>query len=224
MEVFSGGCSARLDVLRLSTITSTLIDYLTTEELSLLSQIGRRCVIHSFCCSPSPAVVVVVCGPWTSPSALFLLMDPEAFKLVEVVRVGDEGQQRPQVRLLGEEELARAPGPLHIISTYGRGRVGKSTDLNKIVAEILGVEGFAAAFVVGADVDPVTEGIDALILPKADGGSWLLIDTEGAANQEQSEHVKNELLALVYALTPTQVGHLELFFVPQGPRRACGSV
>jgi hypothetical protein len=151
-------------------------------------------------------------------------MDPEAFKLVEVVRVGDEGQQRPQLRLVGEEELARAPGPLHIISTYGRGRVGKSTDLNKIVAEILGVEGFAAAFVVGADVDPVTEGIDALILPKADGGSWLLIDTEGAANQEQSEHVKNELLALVYALTPTQVGHLELFFVPQGPRRACGSV
>jgi predicted GTPase len=130
----------------------------------------------------------------------------QASKLLDVQRVGAGDQQRFQLRVVGAALLAQAQAPLYFIGVYGISRVGKSSLLNAFAAALRGADGFDDAFTVGACSDPVTAGIDVLVLPKQGCGSWVLIDTEGLGNQDQSEAVKNELLALVYQLTPTHVG------------------
>jgi predicted AAA+ superfamily ATPase len=68
--------------------------------------------------------------------------------------VGFETPEGPSELRVGDlEALKTCPGPIYVICVNGKGRVGKSTFLNLLVAEALGEE-HAAAFSMWASTPP----------------------------------------------------------------------
>ena len=108
--------------------------------------------------------------------------------------------------------LAAADGPLYIITVWGKGRSGKSSFLTAL-RRYLTDEGLVSAsadaaagpFVVSGGYDPVTHGVDHLVLPRIAGGFFVLLDTEGVGNAEGREGNMNAILALAFSSGGTHV-------------------
>lgn len=87
--------------------------------------------------------------------------------------------------------IAAATGPLYVISVWGEGCSGKSSFLNALLC-FLSEGGFLASatavaakpFTACAGHTAVTNGIDFIVFPRASGGSFVLLDTEGVGNGE----------------------------------------
>ena len=117
----------------------------------------------------------------------------------------------PRSMVLGNViSLAEAAGPLYVIAVWGKGRSGKSTFLNALVRFLL-EGGFltptasvaVAPFTAGAGHTAVTNGIDFIVLPRASGGSFVFLDTEGVGNGEGP--LMNAILTLAFFSGGTHV-------------------
>jgi hypothetical protein len=100
---------------------------------------------------------------------------------------------------------------LVVLAVVGEGRSGKSTFLNYVVGSLL-ERGIAATsaletdpgtlfqpFKTGCDIDPVTRGLDVLLLPLANGKLLILLDMEGLFNRDRP--ALDMILAIVSQLS-----------------------
>jgi hypothetical protein len=114
------------------------------------------------------------------------------------------GQAKPDVRtmklhaeLAALEQLDNARGNITVETVVGMGRIGKSTTLNALVAGLIdaglillpaGVtlemarDLVVSCFKPGNTHDPVTVGVDMLVLTLTNGNTLILLDMEGLDN------------------------------------------
>ncbi|CAE7674490.1 rha-1 [Symbiodinium sp. CCMP2456] len=126
---------------------------------------------------------------------------------------------------LGKEgwtELEKARPPVRVVVVCGKGRCGKSWQLNQLTG--------TRAFHTSDSVEPATQGIDILVLHDQEGGdgSTVWLDVEGVQNALGKSRPKAGVLAQLLSTEIVSVGasmfddtSIEMLGVQAALRRAC---
>lgn len=99
----------------------------------------------------------------------------------------------------GVELMSKVAAPMKVVAVAGKFRTGKSYFLN-ILAGTTGkdrVQGFGVASTSRA----CTRGIDVFVVPLSEGGTLVLLDTEGLASMEQDESYDAQIFAISLLLS-----------------------